>query len=136
MYNFPWQQDAEGYYLVFNTDQGAFEARDTNTMMYLYPDMPEADHVWIQVDESYGFRLFREHIDRVGEGAFGSLCDQLFEHGFEMSDEEDPQECDIEAFYEHFNRRPESINTIDKIVKLALDNLDAKAEYYIGHEWS
>lgn len=135
-YNFPWQADAEGHYLIFRTEQGAFEARDTNTMMYLYPDMPEVDHVWIQVDEQQGFRLFREHVDIIGEGAFGALCDQLFEHDFQLSPEEEPQESDLAAFREAFGREPQRHNPIDRIVKLAMKNFEAEWKYLSGEpEW-
>lgn len=129
-YHFPWRQDAEGYYLIFKTEEGEFEARNSNTMMYLYPDNPEASHVWIQLDDDYGMRLFREHVDRVGEGAFSTLCDQLFDHGFELSDEEEPQESDIQAFIASFGREPIQRNPVEQIVSLVLKNFDQAWEYY------
>lgn len=137
-YNFPWQYDNE-HYLRVTTEFGEIQMRASTTELYLYPEDPEIDHIYIIKElkddgTSMGYRLFREHCDRLGPGAFTSLVDQLLDHGFDMVDEEEPQESDIEAWEQAFKREYERPSSIDKIVKLAMKNWDAGMKYYL-EEW-
>lgn len=139
-YSFPWQWDTEAY-LVIATDYGRIELRPSNTELYLFPEDPEIDHIYIMKQQnpdgtSMGYRLFREHCDRLGEGAFSALVEQLIDNGFEIADDEDPSDMDIEAWETLFQREYEPPNSIEKLVKLAMDNFEQKSEYYLGHEWT
>lgn len=139
-YTFPWRQDAEGYYLVFKTDEGTFTARDTNTLMYLFPDQPEADHIFIIMSEEddmiRGARIWRRMFDEaLGEAAFGQLCDQMFERGFDVAEDEEPSDLDIAAWEQTFGETYNKPNPIDKIVELAMRNFDAAWRFY-SEEWS
>lgn len=138
-YNFPWQYDTE-HFLGIKTEFGDLQMRPSTTELYLYPDDPEIDHIYIVKElkddgTSLGYRIFREHCDRIGPGAFGALVDQLIEHGFDIADDdEEPQDSDINAWEQAFNRKYERPNPIDKIVKLAMKNWDAGMQYYL-EEW-
>lgn len=88
-------------------------------------------------DQMYGYRLWRITFDNaLGEGMFGKLCDELFEKGFDCADDEEPSPLDIKAWEQTFNTEYVKPNPIDKLVELAMKNFEAKAEYYLGHEWS
>ena len=133
-YNFPWHFDTE-HYLTIASEYGNLEMRQSNTELYLFPDCPQADHIFIfkeYIDEQLmGYRIFREHVDRIGEGAFGALIDQLVEHGFDIADDEEPSESDIQAYESLFNRKLESKDPIEKVVALAMKSLDAEYEWFM-----
>ena len=130
-YNFPWQYDTE-YFLGVKTEYGDIEMRPSTTMLYLFPEHPEVDHIYVMMEvlddeTSRGMRLFRQHVDRLGEGAFGVLVDQLVEHGFDIADDEEPSELDIEAWEQAFNK---TYDPIQKLVQLAMQNFEAEWDYY------
>jgi hypothetical protein len=132
-YNFPWKYDNE-HYLTINSDYGQIEMRQSNTELYLFPDCPQADHIFVFkefVDEQLmGYRIFREHVDKIGEGAFGALIDQLVEHGFDIADDETPSESDIEAYESLFNKKLEYKDKTEELVLNALRNIDAEWEWF------
>lgn len=133
-YNFPWQTDDEGAYLSFKQEGERYVARASNTILYLFPDQPHYDHIFIITDEVenewLGVRLFRQHIDTIGKGAFSTLVDQMFENDFEVAPDEVPSEADKDSYREHFGQAPSDI--FDKIVELAMRNIDAEIDYYLG----
>lgn len=132
-YEFPWKQDAEGDYITFKHEDGVAQMRPTNAIMYLFPDQPEYDHVFIITEDDgdswQGIRLFRPMIDKLAPNAFGDLCDQMFARDFELAPGEEPSEEDIEVYRENF---PEPVKTIDELVRLAMRNIDAEIDYYLG----
>lgn len=140
-YSFPWHEDAYGPYLTFRTDEGDFTARPETTLMYLFPDQPEADHIFIFTHEDeqgqiFGARIWRRMFDEaLGEAAFGQLCDQMFERGFDVADDEEPSPLDIQDYENTFGEPYIKPNPIDKIVELALRNFDDAWRYY-SEEWS
>lgn len=139
-YEFPWQEDAYGPYVTFRSGQGDFTARPETTLMYLFPDQPEADHIFIFTHEEddmiMGARIWRRMFDEaLGKEAFGQLCDQMFERGFDVAEDEEPSDLDIAAWEQTFGETYIKPNPIDKIVELALRNFDQAWEYY-SQEWS
>lgn len=140
-FTFPWQENEVGEsYLTFQNGDMTFEINRFNTCMYIYPDQPKADHVWVQLEDGddvdRGIRLWRLQIDKLlGSGVFGILVDNLFERDFECSDDEEPSELDIEAWERTFNEKYTKPNPIDKLVELALKNFDSAWKYY-EQEWS
>ena len=138
-YNFPWKYDNE-HYLSINSDYGNIEMRQSNTELYLFPEYPEADHIFVFLEEledgtSMGYRIFREHVDKLGKGAFAAIIDQLVEHGFDIADDEIPSESDIEAYETLFGRKLELRDPIDDIVLKAMANFDSAWKWYEG-EWN
>lgn len=134
-FNFPWLHDEHGDYMIFRSESGDFNLRPETTRMYLFPDQPQADHIFIftheQDDMVMGARIWRETLDdALGDGAFGALCDQLFERGFDCADDEEPSELDIKAWEQSFGREYERPDPFEKIVALAIANLDAEWAYY------
>lgn len=132
-YDFHWQQDAEGEFIKIKYNDSIVEARVTNTIMYLFPDQPRYDHIFIITEDCgeqwQGIHLFRKHIDALADGAFGYLCDQMFAKGFECAPDEEPASEDIEVYEGYFGK---DMDTIDEIVKLAMRNIDAEIDYYQG----
>lgn len=138
-HQFPWQRDQQGEYLNIRSEHGLYEIRQENTLMYLFPDQPDADHIFIYSHEDegavYGARIWRIAFDDIlGAGAFGSLYDQMFDRGFEMAPDEEPSPLDIQSWENHFQREYVKPNPIDKIVELALRNFDDAWRYY-SEEW-
>lgn len=136
---FPWQIDAEGEYLKIRSGEGIFELRDSTTLLYLFPDQPEADHIWIQLyeeeEQNMGIRIWRQFVDdALGEGSFSELCDEMCDRGFEIADDEVPSPLDIQAWEEAFDKPYEVRTSVDKLVELALKNFDSAWAYYEG-EW-
>lgn len=139
-FEFPWNRDEQGEYLKIRiSDDKTIELREDTTLMYLFPDQPEADHLFVYThmedDQYYGFRIWRQLFDDIlGEGAFSSLCDELFDKGFDCADDEEPSPLDIQAWEQTFNREYIKPNPIDKIVELAMANFDDAWKYY-SSEW-
>lgn len=134
-YNFPWQYDNE-FYLGVKTEYGNIEMRQSNTELYLFPEHPDIDHIYIMQEvlddeTSRGYRLFRGHCDRIGPGAFSAMVDQMIEHGFDIAEDEEPSELDIQAWQEAFNKE---YNPIDKLVQLAMKNFESEWIYYQDEE--
>lgn len=46
-YVFGWGEDAEGEFLQFLVNGEHLQMRKTNSIMYLFPDQPEYDHVFV-----------------------------------------------------------------------------------------
>ena len=133
-YEFPWRRDTEPY-IVISTDYGDIELRPSNSELFLFPDRPEIDHVFIYKEElddrtSIGYRLFREHVDVLGNGAFSSLCDALFEAGIRLAPDEVPTETDVRAYQESIKN-----TTVNKTVQVETSHIDEEFEFYINHEW-
>jgi hypothetical protein len=141
-FNFPWQEDEDGPYLLFRTNMGVTEIRPWNTEIYLFSDYPEANHVWHEPTECedddvvrHGFRLDKEDTDKaIGEGAFEAMVWTLQQHDFFTIEREKPEGLDWDAFIEKYGREPEPINRIEKVVELAMRNIDAEWEYMQGEE--
>ena len=139
-FNYPWQEDAYGAYLAFQNGDMTFVVRDCNTAMYLFPEEPDADHVWIQLEEGEGedrgIRLWRLQLDELlGKGSFSQLCSDLFERDFILAEDEEPSPLDMQAWEKTFKKDYERPDPIEKIVAFALKHFDAEAEYYLEHEW-
>lgn len=139
-YEFPWHEDEYGPYVTFRLDEGDFTARPGTTRMYLFPDQPEADYIFIYThhenDMARGAKIWRRMFDEaLGEAAFGQLCDQMFERGFECAEDEEPSDLDIAAWEQTFGETYIKPNPIDKIVELALRNFEDAWRYY-SEEWS
>lgn len=140
-FEFVWHKDAEGEFLRLKCNGESLEARNINTIMYLFPDQPKYDHIFVitedEGDRWRGVHLFRGHIDKLAEGAFGNLCDQMFERDFEVAPDEEPSLEDIEIYNEYFGVRAietTATDTIDEIVKVAMANIDAEIDYIEGEE--
>lgn len=133
IYNFPWQYDTE-HFLRVASDHGQLEMRPSNTEVYMYTDDHELDHIyvrmeWLDDDTSRGYRLFRELCDRLGEGAFDALVEQLIDHGYDLAPDEEPLQSDIDAWESVF-KREYLPNKIDKVVKFAMEHFTEEWEYY------
>lgn len=136
IYQFPWKFDTEHYLVINAKGYGQIEMRQSTTDLYLFPTCPDADHIFIPIQEledgsTMGYRIFREHIDEIGEGAFGALIDQAVAHDFNIADDEEPSESDIQAYESLFNRKLEYKDPIEKIVALAMKSLDAEYEWFM-----
>ena len=134
-HNFPWQEmDSGEPYLVFKNNGNEFIVHRENTMMYLFPEYPQADHIWISLGDypdgrEKGMRIWRSILDEIGDGVFNSLCDQMYDRGFDMADDEEPSPLDVKAYEEKYGEPLHKNGTIDQIVHLAMKNFDAEWAY-------
>lgn len=138
-YDFSWQEDEEGQYLVFRYQDERLRVCSANTIMYLFPDQPQYDHIFVITDDEgdkwQGIRLFREHINILAPTAFSDLCDQMFDRGFEVAPDEEPADDDIAIYNDTFGIETTAVDTtetIDKIVELAMAHIDAELAYWLG----
>lgn len=136
-YEFPWKQDDDVYYLKLKAGDSVILMHPYNTIMFLYPEYPEADHIWIHMGDNsdgtmQGIRLWRENIDALGDGAFGQLCDEMFEREFDLAEDEEPSPLDRQAYEETFGRQVEK--DLGSIVLKAMTNFEQAWEYY-SEEW-
>ena len=139
-YNFPWQEDHEGEYLLLRTNSGRYELRQTDTDLYIFPNYIEGDHIWHEVecdnDEevAQGFRMFKSDVDILGEGAYEALVDDMKQRYFTQIVADEMSEYDKQAFINKFGHEPEKADLIGRVVDLALKNFDDGWRYY-SEEW-
>jgi len=141
-YEFPWQEDKEGEFLVLRTDSGRHVIRQTNTDIYTFPDYVEGNHIFHELyaadDEvNMGFRMFKPDLDEpLGDGTYDALVSDMTQRYFTEIISDEMSDYDRRAFISKFGHEPERVDTIGRIVDLAMLHLDSEAEYYLGHEWT
>lgn len=138
---FPWQIDEQGEYLGFIAEEGTFYLRHHNTRMFLFPEEKDMDHIFVVADDEQScLWIWRQTMeDRVGPGAFGALCDQLFEKGFNVAEAEEPSPLDIRIWEQSFDmkylKQPTKKSIIDGIVEVAMKNIDCEWKYVQDEDW-
>jgi hypothetical protein len=145
-YNFPWQRDSQGEYLVFRvTDERTVEMREANTAMFIYAgELAMFNHIWVETEDEpddenniMGVRIWQQSLDSViGAGAFHALCSDLIKKGWAIADEDEPSDLDRQAYYQTFKGLQMYETDEDTIVANAMRLFDKEAEYYLGHEWT
>lgn len=137
---FPWHYDPRvGNYIIFGNGEQQWNSHKYNTVMYLYPDHKDVNHIFIllenQGDYDSGVYLFEKMIDeRLGVGVFQRICDEMHQNDFDCADEDKPSQMDYSAYERIFGELPASrLAEIEQEVgKIA--NLDAEINYYLK-EW-
>lgn len=129
-----WQNDAQGWFIAAKTSVGNYDLRDDNTIVFRHdPDHREIDHVFrmteMQENSMTGIYIWRFAIDSF----FDEFADDLVAHGFEEEYNEVPEESDIERWEERTGKNYKEV-VVDNMVRLALENIDAKWNWYEG-EW-
>lgn len=145
-FEFPWRQDREGEYLKILSDEvPVIELRPQTTSIFVFVGKWALyDHIWVEMPELgetdetvMGCRIWQRSIDnKLGDGAFDSLTDQMHEKGFYTSGDTEPSELDIQAFHNSFPGVPSpEENDIDVIVRNETKNITAALAYYLS-EWT
>lgn len=139
-FDFPWQDLGDGEHIVLRDGSDTYGLYPFNTEIYLFPDYPHADYIfrWIRRDSANdsgtGFRLWRVSLDKAyGEGAFDELCRQMLNRGFEMSDQEEPDETDFTAYEGHFDEPllpKKEQQSVDFIIEQAMKQFEAEWAYW------
>lgn len=145
----PWNEDEEGHYLAFRTNEGLYEVRRSNTDLYLHGLGHTAiDHLFIEIEDngetSTGYRLWRGLFDNaLGEGMFDVCTEEMTERGFLVIWSDVPTGQDIHYWQEYYQQEyqpveppaPKPVNEIDCIVGRLTAHL-AEAWKYYEPEWS
>ena len=143
-WEYPWQQDAEGYYLNLRTEIGVFELRPYNTYIFL-PEDPQHErltHVYRITEENEdsldGFYMWRELFARVGKD-LDTFIVELQAHGFETIEFDELEDSDLRAWEKTHGHSYEPatppVPTEDEQIIDAIKDLDAKWYWFEG-EWN
>lgn len=127
--------DDEGYHLNFRTEETSFQARPDDTYLFLFPEWEDCSFIYriTELTETgyRGYRIFERMInERLGEGVWSKLIDEMVEVDFDIAEQEEPDADDIDSYCKMFGEAPRKKHSLEAIVRTAMDHFEDEWKYY------